>query len=178
MRFIAGTECLVRFLHADRRITFAICLMLSFHSLPTALGVYTTNEIPFCGTVLPKGTDAIVLARSVSWQSSDVPKGPNNSPPTAFDPARYLVTEEDGSLRSIFPSTKLGGFLGFGHGVRSCPGRVYSEGLSYAILVAALQTFAWTLKPDHPKAKFIFDVVMTPECDVQLDFKKRDGVKG
>ena len=152
-------------------------MLLPIRSLPTALGVYTTKEIPFCGTVLPKGTDVIVLVRPVSWQSSDVPTGPNDSPPTAFDSARYLVTEEDGSLRSVFPSTRLGGFLGFGHGVRSCPGRVYSEGLSYAILVAALQTFTWTLKPDHPKANFVFDVVMTPDCDVQLDFQKRDAIK-
>lgn len=137
----------------------------------------TTKEIPFCGSTLPKGVEVFVLSRSVSRHSRDVPKGPNNAPPGDFDPCRYLVTESDGSLTAIFPSMKLGGFLGFGYGARTCPGRTYSEGLSYAVLVAALQKFSWTLKPNHPKARIIFDVVMTPDCEVELVLTERVATK-
>jgi cytochrome P450 len=125
---------------------------------------------------LPKGTDVVVLSRPVSWQSSDVPRGPNDSPPSDFDPARYLVAAADGSLTSVFPNTKLGGFLGFGHGARACPGRTYSEALSYAVLVAVLQAFTWCLTPDHPKPRFIFDIIMSPDCDINLALTKRDVV--
>jgi cytochrome P450 len=121
-----------------------------------ALGLHTSQAIPFCATTLPKGVDVFVLSRYVSLRSKDVPKGPNDAPPDVFDPARYLVTDADtGKLKAIFPSTKLGGFLGFGHGVRSCPGRTYSEALSLAVLVATLHNFSWTLAPDHPEVKFI-----------------------
>ncbi|GKY91163.1 hypothetical protein MPSEU_000089100 [Mayamaea pseudoterrestris] len=140
------------------------------------IGLYATQDVPFCGTTLPKGADIVILGRSITWKSSDLPKGPNNAPPDKFDAARYLVTEEDGSLSSIFPNTRLGGFLGFGHGVRACPGRTYSEALSYAVLIAVFQAFTWTLAPEHPNARFIFDIVMTPGYDVQLVLTKRDKV--
>jgi cytochrome P450 len=144
----------------------------------TALGLYTKEEIPFCGTTLPKGTDIVVLSRSVSWSSKEVPQGPNNSTAKIFDASRYLVTDPDtGATSSVFPSTKLGGFTPFGHGVRSCPGRTYSEALSYAVLVAVLQAFTWTLTPDHPKVGFVFSIVMVPDCDIQLVLTKRDPTK-
>ena len=116
----------------------------------------------------------MILSRPVSWQSSDVPKGPNDSPPSVFDPSRYLVTEADGSLSSVFPGTRLGGFLSFGHGVRACPGRAYTEALSYTVLVSVLQSFSFTLTPGHPKAHFVYDVVMAPDCDVKLALTRRD----
>ncbi|GKY91262.1 hypothetical protein MPSEU_000098800 [Mayamaea pseudoterrestris] len=144
-----------------------------WYSVP-ALGLTSNKDIPFFGSTLPKGADIMIMTRAISWTSSDVPRGPNDSPPNTFDVARYLVTEEDGLLSSIFPNTRLGGFLGFGHGVRACPGRTYSEALSYVVLVAALQAFTWMLAPNHPKARFIFDVVMTPDCDVRLQLTKRD----
>ena len=135
---------------------------------------YTTEAIPFCGTTLPKGADIVILTRSVSRQSSDVPLGPNNSPPSVFDPSRYLVQNPDtGCLACVSPSTSLGGFLGFGYGVRSCPGRVYSEALSYTTLVSALQRLSWTLAPDHPQVQFVFDVVYAPAGDIQLVIQRR-----
>ena len=118
--------------------------------------------------MLPKGTDIMILTRSVSWQSSNVPRGPRELPAHVFDSYRYLAIDSNDTISSVSPSTKLGGFLSFGHGVRACPGRVYSEALSYIVLVAVLQTFSFQLAPNHPKARFVYDVVMAPDCDVRL----------
>jgi cytochrome P450 len=147
----------------------------SLTSISLAVSVlYVSEPIPFYGTTLPRGQDVIVLSRSVTRQSRDVPSGPNNSPPSIFDPCRYLVEDPNvGETVSIFPATKLGGFLGFGHGVRSCPGRTYSEALSYATLAIALQNLTWTLAPNHCPVNFIFDLVMAPDCDIQLEVQRR-----
>lgn len=105
------------------------------------LGLYVTQQIPFCGSFLSPGTDIIVLGRRIALSSQDVPLGPHSSRPQMFDPRRYIVSGVDG-IQAVSPSVKQGGFLAFGHGVRSCPGRIYSEALSYTVLVSLLQHFS------------------------------------
>jgi cytochrome P450 len=106
--------------------------------------------------------------------SKDVPIGPNGEVPSEFCPTRYLVKDPDtGHLSSLTPSTKAGGFMVFGHGMRSCPGRTYSEAFSYLLLASLLQTFNVELAPNHPEPRMEFDIVMVPDCGVSLQLTKR-----
>jgi cytochrome P450 len=136
------------------------------------------REVTFCGTKLPKGTNFMLMLKYIGNQtiapSKDVPIGPNGEVPSEFCPARYLVEDPDtGHLSSLTPSTKAGGFMVFGHGMRSCPGRTYSEAFSYLLLASLLQTFTVELAPNHPEPKMEFDIVMVPDCGVSLQLTKR-----
>jgi cytochrome P450 len=142
------------------------------------LGFQAVREVTFCGTKLPKGTNFMILLKYIGNQtiapSADVPLGPNGEVPSEFCPTRYLVKDPDtGGLSSLTPSTKAGGFMVFGHGMRSCPGRTYSEAFSYLLLASILQTFNVELAPNHPEPKMVFDVVMVPDCGVSLQLTKR-----
>ena len=129
----------------------------------------TQAEIPFCGTKLAKGQSIFILMRYSSTQSHSPSKDVPQENPHEFNPRRYLVTE-DGQLTCPNPSAQRGGFLAFGHGVRSCPGRRYSELLSYCVLIATLQTFRFEL--DCP-VKIIYDsVMMSPDKPVKLKMSK------
>ncbi|CAB9510934.1 LUTEIN DEFICIENT 5, chloroplastic [Seminavis robusta] len=145
------------------------------------------EEIPFCGsTMLLPGQDVLVLGRylSVKPDATDVPLGPDNAPPTEFNHQRYLVPleTEDSDCNNDNkdiqkwtcpgPSDKSTGFLNFGHGVRKCPGRVFSEAFSYYVLIAILQNFQFELAPNQPPVKIVFDSVMTPDTQIQLKLTK------
>jgi cytochrome P450 len=136
------------------------------------------REVTFCGTKLPKGTNFMLMLKYIGNQtiapSKDVPIGPNGEVPSEFCSTRYLVKDPDtGHLSSLTPSTKAGGFMVFGHGMRSCPGRTYSEAFSYLLLASLLQTFNVELAPNHPEPKMEFDIVMVPDCGVSLQLTKR-----
>jgi cytochrome P450 len=136
------------------------------------------REVTFCGTKLPKGTNFMLMLKYIGNQtiapSKDVPIGPNGEVPSEFCPTRYLVKDPDtGHLSSLTPSTKAGGFMVFGHGMRSCPGRTYSEAFSYLLLASLLQTFNVELAPNHPEPRMEFDIVMVPDCGVSLQLTKR-----
>lgn len=136
------------------------------------------REVTFCGTKLPKGTNFMLLLKYIGNQtiapSKDVPIGPNGEVPSEFCSTRYLIKDADtGRLSSLTPSTKAGGFMVFGHGMRACPGRTYSEAFSYLLLASLLQTFNIDLAPNHPEPKMEFDIVMVPDCGVSLQLTKR-----
>jgi cytochrome P450 len=136
------------------------------------------REVTFCGAKLPKGTNFMLLVKYVGNQtiapSKDVPTGPNGEVPSEFCPTRYLVKDPDtGRLSSLTPSTKAGGFMVFGQGMRACPGRTFSEAFSYLLLGSILQTFKVELAPNHPEPKMEFDIVMVPDCGVSLQLTKR-----
>jgi cytochrome P450 len=142
------------------------------------IALQADREVTFCGTKLPKGTNFLLLLKYIGNQtiapSADVPPGPNGEVPSEFCPTRYLVKDADtGRLSSLTPSTKAGGFMVFGHGMRSCPGRTYSETFSYLLLATILQTFDVELAPNHPEPKMVFDIVMVPDCGVSLQLTKR-----
>jgi cytochrome P450 len=147
------------------------------YSVPI-IGLQADREVTFCGTKLPKGTNFMVMLKYIGNQtiapSKDVPIGPNGEVPSEFCPTRYLVKDPDtGHLSSLTPSTKAGGFMVFGHGMRSCPGRTYSEAFSYLLLASLLQTFNVELAPNHPEPRMEFDIVMVPDCGVSLQLTKR-----
>jgi cytochrome P450 len=134
-------------------------------------------DIPFMDTVLERGTNIIVLDRYLSTQrknpSAAVPLGPDNAPPSDFNHRRY-VEKVDDKATCPNPSTKEMAFLPFGQGARACPGRSYSEILSYCVLISLLQTFTFTLKANHPKVKILFDsVAMLPNKDIELELTPR-----
>ena len=165
------TPRLKSFLHETHRHIAMPMLMLS-----------TVADIPFCGTTLRAGQDIFMLNRYCSTQltspSKDVPTtGLDNStamPPNEFNPYRYLFRDEKGALTCPDPSTKASGFLSFGYGVRACPGRQYSEVLSYCVLTAILQTFEFELAPNHPTVDQLYDARMiSPSCEIQLKLTKR-----
>jgi len=82
--------------------------------------------------------------------------------------------EDTGSLACPSPSFKTNSFLPFGHGTRSCPGRIYSEVLSFVFLGTVLQNFEWTLADGmDPKARFVPDVMLIPEGGTRISVKKR-----
>ena len=92
------------------------------------LFLQAAKEVTFCGTVLPKGTNFALLTKypstSKTSPSKDVPLGPKGEAPSEFCPERYLLHDEDtGKLSCSSPSTKGAGFMVFGQGMRSCPGR-------------------------------------------------------
>ena len=151
------------------------------------LGLEVTRDIPVAGSIMPKGSHVFVMSRYMSISPmvtppKDVPPGPRNAPHTEFCPRRWLVETKDGSkpaLSTTSPSSyNSTGFMGFGFGQRSCPGRHYSESLSYCILVEFLQTFGpFTLAPGVPKdAKFITNVLMVPDCKVRLSLQVDDKI--
>jgi cytochrome P450 len=66
------------------------------------------------------------------------------------------------------------GFLGFCRGVKTCPGRSYSEVLSSAVLIKMLQTFEdIELAPGHSPVKLVEDTVLAPDKDIQLKLTPR-----
>ncbi|CAB9529472.1 Psoralen synthase (Fragment) [Seminavis robusta] len=150
------------------------------HRFYTSLiqGLQTAADIPFCGTTLPKGSRVLIIAWHVTLQKESPPKGVpaglDNAPTTVFSPRRYLVPVDDDDSaggqkwKCVDPITKGAAFLPFGHGVRSCPGRSYSEILSYSVLIKMLQTFKFELAPDHAPVKLIHGTVTAPDKDIQL----------
>jgi cytochrome P450 len=143
------------------------------------IALQADRDVTFCGTKLPKGTSFVLMLKYIGTQtiapSKDVPSGPNEEVPSEFCPTRYLVKDPDtGRLSSLSPNTKAGGFMVFGHGMRSCPGRTYSEAFSYLLLASLLQTFNVELAPNHPEPKMESDIVMVPDCGVSLQLTKRD----
>lgn len=137
------------------------------------IGLETTANIPFGLSTMPAKTNVFVLTRYINAQPShDVPAGPENQPANVFSPRRWLVKDANGKVASVTPKRGMS-FLGFGHGVRICPGRTYSEALSYLALPSILQTFVFELTPGHPHPKIVLDTTMVPDCQVQLALKRR-----
>ena len=139
----------------------------------------TSDEINLSnGGVLPAGQSLWILNRYCGMQkhaaSKHVPRGPDDAPPQVFNARRYLQqNEKNGKLICPPPSTEGMAFTPFGYGVRACPGRRYSEALSYCFLAALLQEFSnIQLTPHHPSTKLIYDAVaMVPDKDIQLHLR-------
>mmetsp|Transcript_21359 Transcript_21359/g.59198 ORF Transcript_21359/g.59198 Transcript_21359/m.59198 type:complete len:350 (+) Transcript_21359:254-1303(+) len=147
----------------------------------------TNEEIPFRSATLPAGLQIFVHIRHCATQrdrpSKGVPFGPNQSHPQVFDPERYLVYKDykhdESTLTCADPVTTSdsAAFMMFGSGVKSCPGRKYSELLSYCTLVAMLQTFEdIALVPnsrDQEQVKLIWDTVcLSPDRPLHFKFTK------
>lgn len=143
----------------------------------------TNEDIVFKETTIPKDSQIFVHIRHCTIQknkpSKDVPFGPNNSHPSIFDPERFLEKTGEGKTGEWTcpdPITTNAAFMMFGSGVKSCPGRKYSELLSYCVLVSVLQTFQdISLAPNHPPVKDTWDTIaISPNRPLQLQFTPND----
>ena len=167
-----STPMLKSFLHEVHR-----CYGVPF------LVLKTVEAIPFCGDTLSAHQEIMILSRYLSMQTenppNDVPFGPDNLPPSAFSHRRYLVPAEESNEQGTKdenyqkwtcrnPNPRSTSFMSFGHGARVCPGRVYSEVLSYCFLIFTLQNFEFELAPNHPPVKIVFESVMATNCELQL----------
>lgn len=145
-----------------------------WHAFPLMM-LETQAKIPFHGYQLSKGQSVFVLLRHSSTQknqpSKDVPMENSHE----FNPRRYLEKDvTTGETVCVSPITGNGGFLSFGHGARSCPGRRYSELLSYCVLISILQNFDLELAPDQESVQIVYDaVMMSPKQDIQLKLTPR-----
>jgi cytochrome P450 len=136
------------------------------------------KDIDFCGGTLRKGEDILLFSRYLTTsdksQVTGIPHGPNGEPPSVFCSARYLVQDEGGKTTTATPKPGSLAIATFGSGVRACPGRTYSEALSYCVLIRVLQTFDLALPPDFPEnPKLLNQNVMVLDCPVQLKLTKR-----
>jgi cytochrome P450 len=92
--------------------------------------------------------------------------------PTKFDPERFLVRNEDGSL-----STDQGTIRPYGGGPSMCKGRIFAERECLA-LVAGVLTF-WDIVPADEKAGWVIPkqkkttAVSLPVNDVRVRVKRR-----
>jgi cytochrome P450 len=137
------------------------------------------KDIDFCGGKLRKGEDVLLCSRYLTTsdksQVTGIPHGPNGEPPSVFCPARYLVQDNDtGKTTTITPKPGSLAIGTFGSGVRTCPGRTYTEALSYCVLIRVLQTFELALPLDFPEnPQLLNQNVMVLDCPVQLELTKR-----
>jgi len=135
------------------------------------IGLRITKDVQFHDTTIPAGHNVFVLLRYIS-QARGSFKGSSTK---EFSPERWLERDESGNLACPTPTFREMDFTPFGYGQRACPGRTYSEALSYSILLSLLQNFEWKLAPGVPTdSKFKSDVVMIPACEVRLSMTRRD----
>lgn len=146
------------------------------------MGMKSVDDIPFCNTIAPKGTQFLMMQRYMSIspkvEAPGIPAGPKNRPHYEFCAHRWLVPH-DGADGSSWVCQSPGitnlSFMPFGYGVRSCPGRSYSEALSLLLLARALQKFKLSLPPNHPPVTFVSGTTMVPDCEIRLTFQPRTG---
>ena len=158
------------------------------------------EELPFCGTLLPCGSNLILLGRylsttavsrsySDSYQHSNNGKGyysdtdgnhiPGQSSPSEFDPRRYLSkSDEPGSWVCKTPRHGTA-FGGFGFGVRRCPGRHIAELYSYCVVTLLLQQFelelpTGKLTKTKKRHREIYDIVQALQGKITLKLTKRE----
>jgi hypothetical protein len=91
----------------------------------------------------------------VYWQpndssSKDVPIGPNGEVLSKFCPTRYLVKDPDTGHFQSNAEHKSGGFMVFGHGMRSCPADLqWSLFLLASFVASNLQRGAGRITPNQ-----------------------------
>lgn len=141
----------------------------------------------FLGKTIDPGTIVFIVGTSYPFdknKKSEVPLGPNGEPPQEFCAQRWLSTEtgsdeekkDDGSASRpilIFPSNREGGFMAFGHGVRTCPGRKYAEAEMTTMLVHLLYNFRFVLAKDCPPLKLVTRFTETLDKEMKLTLTPR-----
>lgn len=147
-----------------------------FYGVPFLL-MQAQRNISVGGNTIPAGQNLFLLLRYVTYKCASVPLGPSGETADEFCPTRWLQEErnKDGgvTMSCPMPDPSSMAFLGFGHGMRSCPGRAYAEAFQYSILIRLLQTFSFTLSPNRPSIHIGFDVVMGPDKDIHVNLTKR-----
>lgn len=142
-----------------------------------------TELVEFHGEMIPPGTIFCALTRSQGEKAdAEVPKGPNGEGPEQFCPRRFLApstsnkkNQDDGLLTAtvVQPSNNFGGFMPFGYGLRSCPGKQFAEVEILTMLVCILKEFQIEVMKDHPPIKYVSRFTETFDEDLRLSLKMR-----
>lgn len=149
-----------------------------FYGVPLLL-MQAQENITVGGHLIPAGQNLFLLLRYVTYKCQSVPVGPCGESAAEFCPTRWLYEEKNKEDESVprlscpMPDMSTMSFLGFGHGLRSCPGRAYAEAFQYCILIRLLQSFSFTLSANRPAVHIGFDVVMGPDKDIHVNLTKR-----
>ncbi|CAB9500073.1 Cytochrome P450 [Seminavis robusta] len=136
------------------------------------------DEIVLGGKTIPAYTPFLILMRYPSINkvnpSKMVPIGPKGEQPSEFCPRRWLVTTKDGALSAMTPNTTNNcSFMAFGVGARACPGRIYSEAMTFLTIISLLQRFQISLEAGHEPIFPVFMHIDTVNRDIKLQLKKR-----
>ena len=152
---------------------------------------HTAEDVPFCGTTLPKDTEIMAMLKHVSLNPhhapAAVPTGPNGEykDHTQFHPRRWLVHADDkgnkdkksgsgGKFVCKPPQVNSTSFMAFGHGRRQCLGR-NSADMTIAFTIAAiLQSFIVEKAPDYESAGRELFLANTPDKDIRIQLTKRE----
>ena len=135
-------------------------------------------DLDFYGETISPGTILCILTRSLGEKAdSEIPVGPNGEGPEQFCPRRWLApldqTKKDGPVTAIQPSNNFGGFMIFGHGARTCPGKSFAVLEILTILIFVLQAFEVAPVKDHPPLKVVSRFTETFDGIMRLSLKKR-----
>jgi len=131
------------------------------------------DNMEFRGVSVQAGTTFVALSRFAGKTGgAEIPKGTNGEGPDEFSPQRWLV-EKDGVVCATPPSNKHGGYMGFGYGVRVCPGAKLAEAEAISCLVHILSKFEMMPAENHPALKQVTWFTMTYDKEVQLLLKDR-----
>ena len=156
-----------------------LCEVHRYYGAFPMLMLHAEVDIPFCGTVLPKGTQIMTMNRYVGinpyCKPKDIPLGPNGESVTEFCPRRFLKLDEQGQVMGVeLPPRTSTSFLSFGHGRRVCLGRAFSEAVLLYTLASLLKTFEMKLAPDHEPIGRELTLAEVPDIDVRIAFKPRE----
>lgn len=136
------------------------------------------EEIQLGGRTVEPFTPCMVLPRYPTMSkvnpSKHVPLGPDNKPNHEFCPRRWLTIDKLGEVTAVTPNTATScAFNAFGNGARSCPGRIYSEAMTFIALISLVQRFEACLEDGHEEVYPKFMHIDTCSCDVKMKLKKR-----
>ena len=152
---------------------------------------HTAEDVPFCGTTLPKDTEIMCMFKHVSLNPhhapAGVPTGPNGEykDHIQFRPRRWLVHTDDkenknkksgsgGKFVCKPPEVNSTSFMAFGHGRRQCLGR-NSADMTIAFTIAAiLQSFTVEKAPDYESAGRELTMANIPDKDIRIRLTKHE----
>jgi cytochrome P450 len=135
-----------------------------------------SEEVSVGGQTIQPGQSMILLWRYIAKRNPRCPMGPAGEMADEFCGRRFLVcqeTNETGKTILTCPPPDPSVVMGFGGGMRSCPGRTYAESVQQVVLLRLLQNFSFKVAPNHPPTEDIFEVVILPDKPIQLQVTKR-----
>ena len=152
---------------------------------------HTAEDVPFCGTTLPKDTEIMAMLKHVSLNPhhapAAVPTGPNGEykDHTQFHPRRWLVHADNkenkdtksgsgGKFVCKPPEVNSTSFVTFGHGRRQCLGRNLADMTIAFTIAAILQSFIVEKAPDYESAGRELTMTSIPDKDIRIQLTERE----
>ncbi|KAH6669837.1 cytochrome P450 [Halenospora varia] len=126
---------------------------------------YTLDD----GSVIPKGNLFCVPQQAMMKDCR------NYSDPMKFDPSRYLVRNENGSLRAVPKLTDVKwSFPYWGGSKRACPGRWYVSAALKQVMSHMILTYDFQLENPNAPRTFSWTTALVPRTDVNILLRRRD----